>query len=80
MKNLKFYIEIPCLSEYSWNKKKEYLPLIAGTSFSWGQYDFELCSDNSYFPKGRKDGNHKFTLQIGFMYWSIKFIWYKPKQ
>jgi hypothetical protein len=73
------YVEIPMLDRWNRRYYKEYLPLMGGLYFSWSKHDFEICEQKSFFPKGRKDGKHIFTISIGIFYWSVRFIVYLPK-
>lgn len=80
---MKAYLEVPFLEDWRRVKFKNirslWLPIGIYGGISWSDYDFECCDSGGYFPKGRKDGKHKFSISFGIMYWSIKLIFYKPK-
>lgn len=77
---MKVFIQIPHLDDYNKRNRKNYLPVAAGLTFDWTDYDFDLCSSEGIFPKGEKVGKHKFSISLGFMYWSIRVKFYKPKK
>jgi len=74
----KMYVDIPLLNKWRRTRITD-LPLIIGINFNWYDYDFSLCQEDSYFPKGRKEGKHIFTINIGITYFSIRITLYKPK-
>lgn len=78
---MKIYI-IHQFSKAYWLRKltvKE-LPLDAGIIISWSNYTFSLCGEDWYFPKGRKEGDHKFSISFFLLYFYFHIIIYKPKQ
>lgn len=79
MKKLKCYIDLPFMNEWRRNRKITCIPIGAGITFSWSNYDFELCREKGRYPKGKKEGTHKFTISIGVFYWGMSLVFYYPK-
>tara|TARA_R110002126_G_scaffold86464_1_gene208649 strand:+ start:43227 stop:43490 length:264 start_codon:yes stop_codon:yes gene_type:complete len=75
---MKAYINIPHLADYRRNEKTDYIPITAGINISWSKYGFSICDSNEYFPRGKKEGKHIFSLTIGILYWAIRFTLYTP--
>ncbi len=61
------------------SRKITSIPITGGIYFSWNDYSFQLHSDQCHYPKGKKEGDHKFTVGLHLMWWGIKIIFYKPK-
>lgn len=78
---MKSYLEFTYLSiRKIKNKDIDYIPIGAGGRVSWKKYDFELCDMKEYYPRGRKDGSHIFSITFGIFYWGISWTFYKPKK
>lgn len=75
---MKSYLHIPFLSRWERGRKTQCIPLSAGISLSWYDYEFTLCDDEGYFPRGSKKGKHLFSISIGIMWWSLSWIFYEP--
>ncbi|MDD4970723.1 MAG: hypothetical protein PHT07_14950 [Paludibacter sp.] len=63
------------------NKRKmdwKFLPLAAGIMLQWRKYRIAGDFSAGYYPKGKKSGIFLFEINIGFMYWSASFTFYKP--
>jgi hypothetical protein len=79
MNKIKCYLELPFLYEWARNHKVTSIPIVGGIHFSWSKYYFELCDTEAFFPRGRKEGSHIFTVSIAIFYWSASLIFYSEK-
>ena len=79
-KEIKCLLEFPFLSRYNRNRKIDRIPIGAGIHFSWSDYEFNIGSDDGYYPKQRHEGKHIFTIWIGIFYWSGRVTWYIKKK
>jgi hypothetical protein len=77
---MKIYIQLPFLSSYRRSKKIKSISIGAGFYINWDKWDFELCDDKSYFPRGQKNGSHYLTVTFGISCWSIVLTLYKTKK
>jgi hypothetical protein len=69
------------MSKWIRGNKLSHVAIGACIFVDWNDYDFSInCDEGSIFPKGIKEGKHKFTIGFSLFMWGVRLIFYKPKE
>lgn len=80
---MKVYINFPFREDWILemrDKRFTSIQIGIGIRLSWNNFKFKYPSKSNMWPKKDREGRHKFTLFLFFMYWNMEIIFYHPEK